>query len=84
VTRFGTSIDQNTNFRLTGQSVRENKSERESSTHVKHFTDGVEEPTVRVDLLLILGFKDKDDLDRHQVIGIVCYRKNELGRSIDG
>jgi hypothetical protein len=46
--------------------------------------DGVEEPSVRVDLLLVLSLDDEDDLNRDQVRAIILLLgEDELGLSID-
>ena len=37
-----------------------------------------------VDLLLILRLQDQNNLHRHQVVGVIIMRDDELGRSIDG
>lgn len=39
---------------------------------------------MRVDLLLVLRFQDKDDLNWNQVIGVVFVRKNQLRRRVHG
>lgn len=38
---------------------------------------------MRVDLLLILGLQDKDDLDRDQVVHVVLSRQYQLGRCVN-
>lgn len=48
------------------------------STYLEHFANSVEEPSVRVDLLLVLRLDDKNDLYRHQVVGVICVRHDQL------
>lgn len=36
-----------------------------SDTYIKHLANCIEQPAMGVDLLLILGFQDKDDLNRN-------------------
>ena len=45
---------------------------------LQHLTNGVEQPTVRVDLLLVLRLDDEDDLDWHEVVRIVTVRDDKL------
>ena len=51
---------------------------------LEKLANGVEEPSMRIDLLLVLGLQDEYDLHRYNVIGVVTVGKNELGRGIDG
>ena len=37
-----------------------------------------------VDLLLVLGLQDQDDLDRHEVVGVIANRQDKLRSGIDG
>lgn len=52
-------------------------------TYVERFADSIEEPTMRVDLLLILGLEHKDDLNRNQIVGVVGLGKNQLRCCVD-
>lgn len=52
-------------------------------TYVERFADSIEEPTMRVDLLLILGLEHKDDLNRNQIVGVVGLGKNQLWCRVD-
>ena len=47
-------------------------------TNVEHFTDGIEDPAMRIDLLLVLGLDDQNNLYRNKVQRIIILRKNEL------
>ncbi len=47
-------------------------------TNFKHSANGIENPAVRVNLLLVLGFDDKNDLDRYEVRWVVFLGKNKL------
>lgn len=47
-------------------------------TYLKYFANRVEEPTVGIDLLLVLGLDYQDDGDRYQVAVVVSMRKDEL------
>ncbi len=83
VSWFGTGIDEDTDFGLV-EIISTARMIPTTSTHVQHFPYAVEQPPVRIDLLLILGLEDEDNLDRHQVGRIIGLRKNELRRSING
>lgn len=37
-----------------------------------------------VDLLLVLGLQDEDDLYRNQVVRVIAVGKHELGSSVNG
>jgi len=37
-----------------------------------------------IDLLLVFGLQDEDDLDRYEVVGVIANRQNQLRSSIDG
>jgi hypothetical protein len=50
---------------------------------LQHLADGVEEPAVRIDLLLVLCLDNEDNLDRYQIVWIVSMWKDKLRRSID-
>lgn len=52
-------------------------------TYIDHLANGVEEPPVRVDLLLILGFDAEDDLDRDKILLVVPVGLDELRGSVD-
>ena len=49
---------------------------------LQHLADGVEEPTVRVNLLLVLSLNDQDDLTRDQVVGVIGLWENKGRGSI--
>ena len=53
-------------------------------TDFKHLANGVKEPTVRIDLLLVLCLNDEDDGHRYEVSVVITMRKDELWRRIDG
>ena len=42
--------------------------ERVEQTHIKLSTDGIEKPSVRIDLLLVLLLHTEDDLCRHNTL----------------
>ena len=39
---------------------------------------------MRVDLLLVLGLQNQDNLDWHEVIGVLANRQDQLRGGIDG
>ena len=45
--------------------------------------DGVEQPSMRVNLLLVLRLEDKDDLHRHQVVGVFSMGEDECWCGVD-
>lgn len=47
-------------------------------SHVQDLTDGIKQPSMRIDLLLILSLQDENDLHGYQVIGIILMRKHKL------
>jgi hypothetical protein len=47
-------------------------------TNFKYSANGIEDPAVRVNLLLILGFDDENDLDGYEVQWVVFLGKNKL------
>lgn len=49
---------------------------------LQHLADGVEEPTVRVNLLLVLSLNDQDNLTRDQVVGVIGLWENKRRGSI--
>lgn len=55
-----------------------------NETCVEHSSDCIEEPAMRVDLLLIFRLDDQDNLNRDQVERIVAVWKHKLGFCIDG
>jgi hypothetical protein len=63
--RFGTGIDEYTDFRL------------------KYFTNTIEKPSMGIDLFLVLGLQDQDDLDRHEVVRVFATRQNQLRSGIN-
>ena len=79
MTRFGTSIDKNTNLRLIGGIRIQNPvSQTIDPTHLKLSTDSIEKPSMRVDFLLIFGFENKNNLYRDKIILIVRLGEYEL------
>jgi len=83
--RFGTSINKYTDLRLSsGGNLRHGLGSRRNDAHLKDFANAIEEPSMGVDLLLVFGFQDEDDLDRHEVVGVIADRHNQLRSSIDG
>lgn len=53
-------------------------------TYVENFPNRVEQPSVRVDLFLVLCLQNEYDLNRNQVVGIILVRQDEGGRRING
>ena len=51
--------------------------------YLEHFTNSIEEPSMGIDLLLVLGLQDEDDLDRHEVVRVIIGRQNQLRSSVD-
>jgi hypothetical protein len=47
-------------------------------TDLQYLTNGVEQPTMGVDLFLVLGLDDEDDLDWNEILVIVLPREHEL------
>lgn len=56
---------------------------QDTNLRLQHPSDPVEQPTVRVDLLLVLLLEHEDDLDRYQVVGIARVGLHELRLGID-
>ena len=52
-------------------------------SYVQHTTNCVEQPTMRVDLLLVLRFQYQNNLNRHEVVGVISRWKDELRRGIN-
>lgn len=82
MTRLSTRINEDTDLRLGERSDR--AMHKLYNTHLKHLADGIEEPAVRVDLLLILCLDNEDDGHRDEVSMIITVRENELWRRING
>ena len=53
------------------------------TSYLKHLADSVEQPAVRVDLLLVLRLDDKDNLDRYEVVGVVAMGDDQLWGGVD-
>jgi hypothetical protein len=51
---------------------------------LENAADTVEEPAVRVDLLLVLGLEDNNDLDRDKIAVATLLRKDELWLGVNG
>jgi hypothetical protein len=49
----------------------------------QHPPDRIEQPTMRVDLLLVVLFQYKDDLDGDEVVGVSRVRLDELRFGVD-
>lgn len=81
--RLGTRVNKNTYFRLANSQTRPQRLRSGAITNLKHAADGIEQPPVRVDLLLILRLDDQDYLDRHEVVRVVTMGNDELGCSIN-
>ena len=47
-------------------------------------SNGIEEPTMRIDLLLILGLQDKNDLNWDQIVGVILVGKDKLRCEVNG
>ena len=80
VSRFGARINKDTYLGLKSQLALVH--EGWCLTYLKHRTDGIEEPTMGVDLLLILCLQDKDNLYRDEVVRILAMRQDKLGGRI--
>lgn len=50
--------------------------------YLEYFADSVEQPTVRVDLLLVLRLDDEDERDGDEVVGVFALRYDQLWGSI--
>ena len=81
--RLGTRVNKNTYFRLANSQTRPQRLRSGAITNLKHAADSIEQPPVRVDLLLILRLDDQDYLDRHEVVRVVTMGNDELGCSIN-
>ena len=53
------------------------------NAYLEHFTNSIEEPSMGIDLLLVLGLQDQDNLDRHEVVRVIVGRQDQLRSSID-
>ena len=81
-------VPASTKTQISGYSMNGSQAKLEwitlKCTHVQLLANGVEEPAVGVDLLLVLRLDDEDDLDGDQVGAIILLlREDELGLSID-
>lgn len=83
VSRLGSSVNEDTDFGLVLQSKLLVES-RMPGTNVKHLPNGIEEPAMGVDLFLILGLENKDELNRNEIVvlGVVSLREHKLGCGI--
>jgi hypothetical protein len=63
VAGLGTSVNEDTNLRLLDTTMRLDSGSHKAKTYLQHLANGVEEPSVRVDLLLVLGLENEDNLD---------------------
>ena len=50
----------------------------EGVPYLQYTSNGIEEPMMRIDLLLILGLQDKNDLNRDQIVGVILVEKDKL------
>lgn len=75
--RLGSRIDENTNFRLSN-SIEIEALEIGSATYIEDLANSVEEPTMRINLLLILCFQNENDLNGHQIVRVVLSGKDKL------
>lgn len=50
---------------------------------MEHFADCIEQPTMRVDLLLVLGLDDQNELNGNEIVRIFGLWENKSGRSIN-
>ena len=79
---LSTRIDENTNLGLR-RGLRAGRSIKSLTTHLKHAANGIEQPSVRVDLFLVLSLDDQNDLDRNEVVGVLALWYHQLRRGID-
>ena len=56
---------------------------RRKDAHLKHFAYSIKKPSMGIDLLLVLGLQDQDDLNRHEVVGVLANRQNQLRSGIN-
>lgn len=47
-------------------------------TYVDHFTNGIEQPPMRVDFLLILRLQNQNNLNRDQIVLVIRLGKHQL------
>ena len=80
MTWLGTGINEDTDLGLWESSKQ--VFYRRQKTYFEHLANGVEEPTVRVNLLLVLSLNDQDDLTRDQVVGVIGMWENKGRGSI--
>ena len=59
------------------------KTEDYKKADLQHLPNSIKEPSMRIDLLLILSFNNEDDLDRDKVEGFSFLRKDKFGRCIN-
>jgi len=62
---------------LAGIAVSRKKQGNSLKTNAQHFANGVEEPTMRVDLFLVLRLQNENKLNRNKIVGIISMRKNQ-------
>ena len=65
---LGTSVDKNTDLGLSRSQTQGYGSERTETPYFEHFANGIEEPTVGVDLLLVLFLHTEDNLRGHDAL----------------
>ena len=56
----------------------------EGIPYLQYTFDGIEEPMMRIDLLLILGLQDKNDLNQDQIVGVILVGKDKLRCEVNG
>ena len=82
--RFGTSVNEYAYLRLWFEkNLARARFLNEKNAHLKHFSDSVKKPAMGIDLLLVLGLQDQDDLDRDEVVRVFVSRQNQLRSGID-
>ena len=67
---LGTSVKEDTNFRLHTR-LNQTDTADKGKVYLEYPADSIEQPTMRIDLFLILGFDDENDLNRNEVLLVI-------------
>ena len=58
--------------------------DKDTNLRVEHLPNSIEEPTVGVDLLLILGLEDENNLHGDEIVRVFTMGENQLWGGING
>ena len=77
-----TRVDEDTDFGLFEGSDA-GRHQATKTSYLEHLADSIEQPAVRVNLLLVLRLDDEDNLDRDEVVRVVAMGDHQLWGGID-